>query len=46
MERFINILIINKNHTLNSGLKDILAGKGNNLLFIDTSEKAIPLMTS
>ena len=44
MERFINILIINNNHTLNSGLKDILAGKGNNLLFIDTSEKAIPLI--
>ena len=44
MERFINILIIDENPKVRNGLKEILAGGGNNVLFVDTLTDAIPII--
>lgn len=44
MERFINILIIDDNHKNRAGLKEILAGAGNNVLIANTHIEAIPII--
>ncbi|PWL28284.1 MAG: hypothetical protein DCO96_09935 [Fluviicola sp. XM-24bin1] len=44
MERFINILIIEPDPIIQNGLKEILAGGGNNVLIVNTLKKAIPLL--
>lgn len=44
MERFINILIIDKDPKVRRGLKGILVGSGNNVLKVDTVEKAMPIL--
>lgn len=44
MERFINILVIDKDPTIRVGLKEILAGGGNNVLMIGSVEDAIPII--
>ena len=44
MEKFINILIIDNDPLIQSGLKDILIGRGNNLLHADSIEVAIPIL--
>ncbi len=44
MERFINILIIDNDPVIQSGLKNILIGRGNNLLYANSIEEAIPIV--
>lgn len=44
MERFINILIIDNDPVIQTGLKDILMGRGNNLLHANSIEEAIPII--
>ena len=44
MERFINILIIDNDPIIQSGLKKILSGRGNNLLVVNTLKEAIPVI--
>jgi len=44
MERFISILIIDNDPVIQSGLKQILMGRGNNLLHANTIEEAIPII--
>ena len=44
MERFINILIIDNNPKNQKGLKAILSGGGNNILFADHIEQAFPII--
>ena len=44
MERFINILIIDNDPVIQSGLKQILIGRGNNLLHANSIEEAIPII--
>lgn len=44
MERFVNILIIDKDLTVQRGLKSILLGSGNNILVADTIPEAMPII--
>lgn len=44
MERFINILIIDDNQKNRAGLKEILAGAGNNVLIANSHIEAIPII--
>lgn len=44
MERFINILIIDNDPKNQKGLKAILSGGGNNILFADHIDQAIPII--
>jgi class 3 adenylate cyclase/predicted metal-dependent HD superfamily phosphohydrolase len=44
MERFINILVIDQDPTIRNGLKEILSGGGNNVLLVDSIEKAMPII--
>lgn len=44
MERFINILIIESEQKTRVGLKEMLAGSGNNVLLADSLESAIPIL--
>ncbi len=44
MERFINILIIDNDPKNQKGLKAILSGGGNNILFADHIDQAIPIL--
>lgn len=46
MERFINILIIDQDPTIRFGLKEILNGRGNNVLTANSFEEAIPVIKS
>lgn len=44
MERFVNILIIDSDITVQLGLKNILIGSGNNILIADTVPEAMPIL--
>ena len=44
MERFINILVIDADPKNQKGLKAILSGGGNNVLFADHIEQALPII--
>lgn len=44
IERFINILIIDDDTKLASGLKEILSGSGNNVLVVSDHHKALPII--
>jgi class 3 adenylate cyclase/predicted metal-dependent HD superfamily phosphohydrolase/ActR/RegA family two-component response regulator len=44
LERFINILIIDNDPKNQKGLKAILSGGGNNILFADHIDQAIPII--
>lgn len=44
MERFINILIIDDDETNRLGLKEILSGSGNNILFAHSFQEALPII--
>lgn len=44
MERFVNILIIDSDFTVQNGLKNILLGSGNNILIADTVPEAMPIL--
>lgn len=44
MERFINILVIDPDPRIRVGLKEILAGGGNNVLLVDSVENAMPIV--
>ncbi len=44
MERFVNILIIDNDVTVQRGLKNILLGSGNNILVADTVSEAMPIL--
>lgn len=44
MERFINILIIDSDPKIRNGLKEILAGGGNNVLAVDSIDAALPVI--
>ena len=44
IERFINILIIDDDERLASGLKEILSGSGNNVLVVSDHYEAIPII--
>lgn len=44
MERFINILIIHEDHKIRIGLKEMLAGSGNNVLLAASMETAIAIL--
>ncbi|MCO5259997.1 MAG: response regulator [Crocinitomicaceae bacterium] len=44
IEHFINILIINDDQKLTSGLKEILSGSGNNVLAVNDYKEAIPII--
>lgn len=44
MERFINILIIDQDPKVRIGLKEILAGGGNNVLFVNTLDESLPII--
>lgn len=44
MERFVNILIIDRDQTVQRGLKNILLGSGNNILIADTIPEAMPIL--
>lgn len=46
MERFINILIIDDNKKNLLGLKEIIAGAGNNIISTNTPAEAIPILKS
>lgn len=46
MERFINILIIDDNKKNLLGLKEIIAGSGNNIVSTKTPAEAIPILKS
>jgi len=45
MERFINILILDRDEKIKIGLKEILGGNGNNLLFSNSIQESIPILT-
>jgi class 3 adenylate cyclase/predicted metal-dependent HD superfamily phosphohydrolase len=44
MERFINILIIEPDPIIQTGLKEILSGGGNNVIAVNTLQEAFPLI--
>ncbi len=44
IERFINILIIDDDVKLASGLKEILSGSGNNVLVVNDHHEALPIV--
>ena len=44
MERFINILVIDDDIKNQKGLKAILSGGGNNVLFSNNIQEAIPII--
>ena len=44
MERFVNILIIDSDLGVQSELKKILLGSGNNILLADTISEAMPIL--
>lgn len=44
IERFINILIIDDDVRLASGLKEILSGSGNNVLVVNDHKEALPIV--
>lgn len=44
MERFINILIVDDDETNRLGLKEILSGSGNNILFAHSFQEALPIV--
>ncbi len=44
MERFINILVIDNNETNISGLRAMLNGGGNNLIFCENEKAALPIL--
>lgn len=44
IEHFINILIINDDQKLTSGLKEILSGSGNNVLAVNNHLEALPIL--
>ncbi|HIP31225.1 MAG TPA: response regulator [Crocinitomicaceae bacterium] len=44
MERFINILIIDEDVNIRTNIKDILSGRGNNVLTVSSVEAAIPVI--
>ncbi len=44
MERFINILIIDSDLEIQNGLKEILIGRGNNILSSNSLEDSIPII--
>ena len=41
MERFINILVIDKDTKIRFGLKEILSGGGNNVILVSSFEEAL-----
>jgi adenylate cyclase len=44
VERFINILVIDNNPININGLRDMLTGGGNNLIFCENEESALPIL--
>ena len=44
MERFVNILIIEKDDTIRTHLKELLLGKGNNVLTATSITEALPII--
>jgi len=45
MERFVNILILDRDEKIKIGLKEILGGNGNNLLFSNSIQESISILT-
>ncbi len=45
MERFINLLVIDNDEKIKNGLKEILSGNGNNLLFVNSISEALPILS-
>ena len=44
MERFINVLVIDNDEKIRNGLKEILGGSGNNLLFVNSIPESFPIL--
>ncbi len=44
MERFINVLVIDNDLKIRNGLKEILGGSGNNLLFVNTIDESFSIL--
>jgi adenylate cyclase len=44
MERFINVLVIDNDVKNRNGLKEILGGSGNNLLFVNSIDESYPIL--
>lgn len=44
MERFINVLVIDRDEKIRNGLKEILGGSGNNLLFVNSIDESFSIL--
>ena len=44
MERFINVLVLDNDIKIRNGLKEILGGSGNNLLFVNSIDESYPIL--
>ena len=44
MERFINVLVIDSDEKIRNGLKEILGGSGNNILFVNSIDESFTIL--
>ena len=44
MERFINVLVIDSDEKIRNGLKEILGGSGNNILFVNSIDESFSIL--